>query len=75
MMTIQRNERMKKKKILKKIKKITNYAALAVMTWLAVMGIIMIYMFGGLPLQMARVASILAAILLLTKPKKGLIWK
>lgn len=72
-MTIQKSKRMKK--ILKKIKRLINYAALAVMAWMAIMGSIMIYIFGGLPLQMARVASVLAAILLLTKSKKGLIWK
>lgn len=74
-MTIQKSKRKKMKKILKKIKKITNYAALAIVAWLAVMGIIMIYIFGGPPMQMARVASILAAIMILTKPKKGLVWK
>lgn len=63
------------KKIFNKIKKATNYVALAIIAWLVIMGAILIYIAGGLPLQMARVASILAAILLLTKPKKGLIWK
>ena len=63
------------KKIFNKMKKATNYAALAAIAWLVIMGAILIYIVGGLLLQMARVASILAAILLLTKPKKGLIWK
>lgn len=74
-MTIQGSKRKKMKKILKKIKKLANYAALAIIAWLVIMGAILIYITGGLPLQMARVASILTVILLLTKPKKGLIWK